>query len=132
MNKPYEPILKLDTHLLPPGEAPPRADCPSSPLPSPTPSLRSADRADRGIRTPTSSPPSSQPAAPEPLHQPQQRTLPRVPHQQPIDQPPAAPHHLARQLDHRGAERRELHPQPTPPLGPVRLGLLRLLRQQQG
>ena len=29
------------------------------------------------------------------------------------------------------AERRELHPQPTPPLGPVHLDMPRLLRQQQ-
>src|SRR5262249_34167134 len=93
---------------------------PATPAPHPLyhrrpPSLRRRPRGDGAPRPPPSPPPPSHPPPREPPPQPQQRTLPRVPRQQPIDQPPAAPHHLARQLDPRGAERRELHPQPTPP-----------------
>ena len=62
---------------------------------------------------------STQPAALQPLHQPQEHPLPRIPRQQPVDQPPAAPHDLARHLDHRRTERRELHPQQRPLLGRV-------------
>jgi hypothetical protein len=65
-----------------------------------TPSRGQEAHTDRGIRT-------------------QERAVPGVPRQQPIDQPPAPPHDLAGQLDHRRAERPELHPQQLPPLGPT-------------
>ena len=54
---------------------------------------------------------SAQPAAVQPLHQSQEDPLPRVPRQQPVNQPAARPHDLARHLDQRRAEGRELHPQ---------------------
>ena len=38
--------------------------------------------------------------------------MPRGPRHQPIDQPTTAPNQLARHLDHRRAEGRELHSQP--------------------
>lgn len=44
--------------------------------------------------------------------------VPPIPRQQPVDQPPAPLHDLARQLDHRGAERPELHPEQLPRLRP--------------
>src|SRR3954449_3179101 len=59
---------------------------------------------DRGIRTPTSRVrPSTQPAAVQPFHQSQEYPLPRVPRQQAIDQPAAAPHDLTGHLDQRRA-----------------------------
>src|SRR3954469_24920244 len=54
---------------------------------------------------------STQPATVQPLHQPQEHTLPRVPRQQPVDGPAGCPHDLAWHLDHRHAEGAELHPQ---------------------
>src|SRR4051794_27078500 len=52
---------------------------------------------------------STQPATVQPFHQAQEHPLPRVPGLQPEDQSSSAPHDLTRQLDHRRAERRELH-----------------------
>src|SRR4051794_8835794 len=46
---------------------------------------------------------SAQPAALQPLDQPQEGTLPRVPRQQPVDQPAARLDDLAGHLDHRRA-----------------------------
>ena len=101
--------------------------------PSPLPSLGSMAHADRGIRTPTSGS-----ISPQHSQQPCSRStsrrndpLPRVPRQQPVDQPPARPHDLARHLDHRRAERRELHPQQRPLLGLVLGRVPRRHRQQQ-
>ena len=77
-----------------------------------TASLDSMANADRGIRTPTSGAhPSTHPAATQPLHQPQEHPLPRIPRQQTIDQPTSTANQLARHLDHRRTERRELHSQ---------------------
>src|SRR5271170_7207092 len=76
------------------------------------PSRRSAASRDRGIRTPTSlARPSALPASMQPFDQPQERPLPRIPGQHPVDQPSSAPHDLTRHLDERRAVRRELHPQ---------------------
>src|SRR5262245_9045547 len=51
--------------------------------PLPTPSRGQEAHTDRGIRTPASSPPgSAQPAAVQPLHQPQERPGPPVPRQE--------------------------------------------------
>src|SRR4051812_15419169 len=50
---------------------------------------------------------SAQPAALQPLDQPQEGTLPRVPRQQPVDQPAARLDDQAGHLDHRRAERGE-------------------------
>src|SRR3954453_4299657 len=60
---------------------------------------------------------SAQPATVQPFHQAQEHPLPRVPGQQPEDQPSSAPHDLTRHLDHRRAERRELHPHHRASLG---------------
>ena len=55
-----------------------------------TASLGSMANTDRGIRTPTSASPLAQhnQQTLQPLHQPQEHPLPRVPRQQPVDQPP--------------------------------------------
>ena len=53
----------------------------------------------------------AQPAALQPLNQPQEDSLPGVPGEQSVDQPASRPHDLARHLDHRRAKRRKLHPQ---------------------
>ena len=89
---------------------------------------------DRGIRTPAStSPDSVQPATIEPLHQPQEDTLPRIPGQQAIHQTAAAADDLAGNLDHCRTERLELHPQQRSLLDPVLPGVPgRLGHQQRG
>ena len=95
-------------------------------------SLSMAHR-DRGIRTPTSVVhPSALPASVQPLDQPQEDALPRVPRQQPVDQPPSTPHDLARHLDERRAVRRELHPQQRSSLLRVLGSVPRGDRDQQG
>src|SRR5512135_2917840 len=71
---------------------------------------------------------STQPGAVQPLHQPEEHPLPRVPRQQAVDEPTGGPDDLARHLDQRHAERRELHPQQRPLLRTVPLrppGVLR-------
>ena len=89
-----------------------------------TPSHASKAYTDRDIRTPASiSLDSVQPAAIQPLHQVQERTLPRIPGQQAIHQATAAADDLAGDRDHRRAERRELHSQQGSLLGPVFLGV---------
>ena len=70
---------------------------------------------DRGIRTPTSvARLSTLPALMQPLYQPEEYPLPRVPRQKPVDQLSSGPHDLARHLDESRAVRRELHPQELP------------------
>ena len=59
----------------------------------------------------------------EPLHQPQEDPLPRIPGQQAIHQTTAAADDLAGDLNHRRTERPELHPQQRSLLGPVLLGV---------
>src|SRR5512135_3761605 len=51
---------------------------------------------------------STQPGPVQALHQPQEHTPPRVPRQEPVDDPPTRPHDLTRHLDQRHAERGEL------------------------
>ena len=75
---------------------------------------------------------SAQPAAVQPLHQPQEDPLPGVPRQQPVDQPTSRPHDLARHLDQRRAECRELHPQQRSPLSLVLRRVSWRNRRQQG
>src|SRR4051794_15078955 len=115
-------VLTVSTYFLHPGGDLPRRP-PLSLLPhSPSPLL---------VRWPTRigasgprlqlRPGSAQPATLQPLDQPQERALPRVPRQQPVDQPAARLDDLARHLDHRGAERGGLHPQERPLLRPVLL-----------
>src|SRR3954469_20463992 len=60
---------------------------------------------------------STHPPTVQPLHQPQEYSLPGVPRQQPVDDPSACSHDLAGDLDHRHAERAELHPQQRTLLG---------------
>src|SRR5271157_4961524 len=87
---------------------------------------------DRGIRTPAStSPDSVQPATIEPLHQPQEDTLPRIPGQQAIHQTTAPADDLAGHLDHRRTERPKLHPQQRSLLGPMLLSVPERLGHQQ-
>src|SRR5271166_3376767 len=75
---------------------------------------------------------SAQPAALQPLDQPEKHSLPWVPGQQPVDQASSRPHDLARHLDDRGTERRELHPQQRPLLGFVLGRMSRRHRDHQG
>ena len=98
-----------------------------------TPRLRlSKAHTDRGIRTPTSSShASTQPACVQPLDQPEEHTLPRIPRQQPVDQPPPRPDYLAWHLDECRAVRRELHPQQRPPLRLMAGAVPRRHRDQQ-
>src|SRR5512135_1120457 len=56
-------------------------------------------------------PDSTQPGPVQPLHQPQEHPLPRVPRHEPSDDPPTRPHDLTWHLDPRHTERRELQPQ---------------------
>src|SRR5512142_1788666 len=71
----------------------------SGSLITPPPLVGSEPTRDRSIRTPTSRmTPHSQPQRLQPLHQPQEHTLPRVPRQQPADDPTARTHDLARHL----------------------------------
>lgn len=53
---------------------------------------------------------SAQPAAMQVLHQAEEGSLPRIPGQQPVDQPATALHDLARHLDKGCAKRRKVHP----------------------
>ena len=53
----------------------------------------------------------AQPAAVQPLNEPKEDSLPRVPGEQSVDQSTSRSHDLARHLDHRREKRRELHPQ---------------------
>src|SRR5437867_7692665 len=126
-------LLDLDTYLLLPGGPYPRPPATNSPHHRPPPLS-----ARRPTRIGASGPrlqqllSSAQPAAVQPLHQPQERPLPGIPRQQPVNQPTAPAHDLARHLDQRRAERRELHPQQRPLLGLVLLGVPRRDRYQQG
>ena len=74
------------------------------------PLLRSMMHRDRGIRTPTSVlDRSTLPALVKPLDQSEEDPLPRIPRQQPINQPPPTPHDLARHLDERrGVQRKSI------------------------
>src|SRR6202789_3255334 len=75
---------------------------------------------DRGIQTPTSvTRLSILPALMQPVYQPEEYSLPRVPRQKPVDQPSSAPDDLARHLDESRAVCRELHPQERSFLGLV-------------
>src|SRR5512135_133584 len=76
-------------------------------------------------------PDSTQPGPMQPLHQPQEHTLPRVPRQQSVDDPPARPHDLARHLDQGHAEGAELHPKQRPLLRTVLLRPPALLGEHQ-
>ena len=88
---------------------------------------------DRGIRTPTSGTGHlAQPALVQPLDQSEEDSLPRVPGQQPVDQPSSAPHDLAWHLDESRTERREFHPQELSFLVLVFRLVPRRYRNQQG
>ena len=102
MCKSRDQVLNLNTYLLLPGGHDPRLTAPNSPHHRQPPLF-----ARRPTRIGASRPrlqgitPSAQPTALQPLHQPQEHPLPRIPRQQPVDQPTAGPHDLARHLDHR-------------------------------
>ena len=112
MYKQYNQVLFLITYLLLPGGLDPGQALPSFLLHPLSPLL---------VRRPTrigASGPrlqggngSAQPAAVQPLHQPQEDPLPWVPRQHSVDQPTSRPHDLARHLNQRSAECREFHPQ---------------------
>src|SRR5271166_2751338 len=74
----------------------------------------------------------AQPAAVQPLNQPKEDSLPRVPGEQSVDQSTSRSHDLARHLDHRRAKRRELHPQQRLLLSLVLGRVPRRYRYQQG
>src|SRR5512135_3426071 len=86
----------------------PRSRCPitTPPLVSSEPTRTGAS----GLRLQRDGP-STQPSTMQPLHQPQEHPLPRIPRQQPVDDPAGTPYDLTRDLDQRHAERAELHPQ---------------------
>ena len=75
---------------------------------------------------------SAQPAAVQPLYQPKEDSLPRVPGEQSVDQSSSRSHDLAGHLDHRRAKRRELHPQQRSLLGLMLGRVPRRYRRQQG
>src|SRR5262244_488186 len=106
-------FINIETYLLLWEAACPRLNRPDCSFPSTTPVLRSMALADRGIRTPTSvANPSTRTACVQPLHQPQQRPLPRIP-------------------EERLAIGRELHPQQRAPLRLVFAPVPRRHRDQQ-
>src|SRR5215472_15394959 len=122
----------IETYLLLCGAADPRLTGPNPSFTSPTPFLRSMAATDRGIRTPTSvSNLSTQPACVQPLDQPEEHPLPRVPRQEAVNQLAAGPDELARHPQERLAVGRELHPQQRAPLRLVLGTVPRRHRDQQ-
>src|SRR5215216_939757 len=86
--------------------------------------------ADRGVRTPTSTP---LPSTPQHTHQAEEDRLIRVPTQQPIHQPPTCPEQLTRQTHKALHQCLELQPQHPPLLLALSpLPAARLFREAQG